>query len=355
MIVPFPISILLVDEDGSSDVSLRRSLEPEGHVCFWVSSLETARAHLDRYPVHLVLCGVQLPDGSGRELIRYLAPRRPETCTLMLTSSEDLTEAIEGVAEGALGYITRPIVRREASIQIAHALHCRQLELERLGAREALEHRIQGQTEEVRASREELAMRLMTACAFRFGNTGAHVRRIGLYVVRIAEQLGWSGDAIDQLRIAASLHDVGKIGIPDALLQKPGRPTTAEWELIKTHTVLGHSLLGGSGVPLIQMAAQVALHHHEHWNGRGYPRGLKGTEIPVEARIVSIGDVYDGLSHAQAYKPAWPEPDVVRFFLEQRGEQFDPELVDLFLERLGDFRAIRLAHPDEPELRLKWR
>jgi HD-GYP domain-containing protein (c-di-GMP phosphodiesterase class II) len=212
---------------------------------------------------------------------------------------------------------------------------------------EALEREVLRRTQSIRLREEEIAMRLLAAAATRDGETGSHVRRIGLYAAAIGEALGWQTSRIADLRVAAPMHDVGKIGIPDAILRKPGALSEEEFRVMQDHTVIGARMLGDSDIPLLCMAREIALGHHEKWDGRGYPQRLVGEAIPIAARIVTIVDVYDAMVHRRVYKPPIPEPEVLAAMAQGAGHDFDPHLFDVFLGILPTIRAIRDSHTDE--------
>lgn len=212
---------------------------------------------------------------------------------------------------------------------------------------EALEREVLRRTQSIRLREEEIAMRLLAAAATRDGETGSHVRRIGLYAAAIAEALGWETGRAADLRVAAPMHDVGKIGIPDAILRKPGALSEEEFRIMQDHTIIGARMLGNSDIPLLCMAREIALAHHEKWDGRGYPQGLVGERIPIAARIVTIVDVYDAMVHRRVYKPPIPEPEVLAIMGQGAGRDFDPALFKVFVEILPVIRAIRDGNLDE--------
>lgn len=180
----------------------------------------------------------------------------------------------------------------------------------------------------------DLAQRLRLACEAHDPSIGAHLDRVSRYAVTLGRLLGLSDLQLLHLHHATPLHDIGKIGVPLDILNKAGRPTPAEMEIIKSHTVVGYRILEGSEDPLTQMAAKIALYHHENWDGSGYPYGLSRTDIPLEARIVAIADVYDALMSQRAYKPAWEEEAVLHELKRLRGVKFDPEILDVFLSHV---------------------
>lgn len=213
---------------------------------------------------------------------------------------------------------------------------------------ERLEAEVFRRTHEIRHREEEIALRLLAAAGAHDTETGAHVRRIGLYSAAMAEALGWPAEKVAELRLAAPMHDVGKIGIPDRVLKKPGRLGGEEWAIMQTHTRIGADILACDDVPLLALAADIAHAHHECYDGSGYPRGLKGDEIPIGARIVTIVDVYDALVHKRVYKPAFDEDAVIAHMRGLSGTRFDPHLLEVFFAQLPAMRKIREANPDTP-------
>jgi HD-GYP domain-containing protein (c-di-GMP phosphodiesterase class II)/CHASE1-domain containing sensor protein len=199
----------------------------------------------------------------------------------------------------------------------------------------------------VRAAHEETIHRLVRASLCRDEETGTHIRRTGLLAEVLARAAGWSGAEAEVVRLAAPMHDVGKIGIPDAVLRKRGKLTPAEYDIMKTHTTIGARMLAGSRSAILAMACDIALNHHERWDGTGYPRGLAGANIPEAARILSIADVYDALSHDRVYRPAMPEDEVLSLLQGGSGTQFDPMLLALFFARFDDMRRIAQENPDD--------
>lgn len=200
--------------------------------------------------------------------------------------------------------------------------------------------------EHIQETQKELLLILGDAIEQRSKETGSHVRRVALMCELMALKLGQSAEYAEVLKYASPLHDVGKIGIPENILHKPGKLDDNEWEIMKTHAQIGYELLKGSTRTIAKMGARIALSHHEHWDGNGYPNGLKGNAIPLEGRIVAIVDVIDALGSERAYKKAWPESDIIHYVSERRGKQFDPQIVDAALELFESFREIRRNLPD---------
>jgi HD-GYP domain-containing protein (c-di-GMP phosphodiesterase class II) len=195
---------------------------------------------------------------------------------------------------------------------------------------------------ELRTAHRETIVRLAAALELRSEETGRHVERIARHAERVAVALGLSETAVELIALASPLHDIGKIALPDAILQKPGALTTEERRLMQTHTEIGHRLLGGSRSDVLQLAADIALNHHERFDGNGYPRGIAGTAIPLESRIVTICDVFDALTHDRVYRDAYPLADALTLMRCDRGTRFDPSLFDVFLTTLDSARTDRV-------------
>lgn len=217
---------------------------------------------------------------------------------------------------------------------------------ENLLSQEILEREVSKRTAEIRGRELEISERLIYAAGFRDEETGAHIRRIGYYSGVMARAIGWSPLEVDDIEIAAPMHDIGKIGIPDKILKKPGRLTDEEFAIMRTHTTIGREMLNDSDVSMLNIAAEIAGCHHEYWDGSGYPDGLKGEEIPVSARIVAIVDVYDALVHSRVYKSAFQEHVALDMMRDLVGTQFDPMLFDVFVEHIDEMREIRLRVTD---------
>ncbi len=205
-----------------------------------------------------------------------------------------------------------------------------------------LESEIERRTQSIREREEEIVFRLICVTNYRHEETGAHIRRIGLYAEKVAQKLGWGDIRRHKIKLAAPMHDIGKVGIPDGILLKSGRLSVEEFEVMKQHTVMGGRMLEDSSVPLLQMGRDIALSHHENWNGSGYPNGLAGEEIPLAARITSICDVYDALVHHRLYRAALSEEKALAIMNEMHSSgKFDPEIFEVFMDILPEVRDIR--------------
>lgn len=219
---------------------------------------------------------------------------------------------------------------------------------EGLLSQEKLENEIAKRIQRQKIQKERITIKLVSLTSYRDEETGSHVKRIGLYAAAMAKALNWDEQQIDDIRIAATMHDIGKIGIPDKILLKKGKLTSEEFEIMKQHTEIGANLLGDTDISVLNMASTIALCHHERWDGQGYPHGLAEKEIPIAARITSIVDKYDALIHERVYKKAFPEEVVIELMKRMSGRSLDPELLNLFLELLPVMRRIRSEVVDTP-------
>ena len=346
-VVPEQVSILVVDDLAIVRLSLQRILTKAGYRVRDAEDVPSALAVLNEDRIDLILCDIQMPGASGLDLVKAIQNRIPDTSVVMVSSMEEAETAIECLQQGAFGFVLKPYQPREILVQVNGALRRRMLEIAYRDREAQLAQKVREQTVEIRNSREEIALRLIAASEHRDNETGMHVRRIGLYAAEMARLMGWGQESVDTIQSAAPMHDIGKIGVPDAILQKPSSLTEEEWVIMKRHTTMGATILKGSTVPFIQMGARIAIGHHEKWDGSGYPKGLKGEAITLEARITALVDVYDAVSNRRHYKEPWPEDRVVDLIQKGSGSHFDPQLVALFLSHLDPFRTILLANPDE--------
>jgi putative two-component system response regulator len=259
----------------------------------------------------------------------------------MLTGIDDHETAVRTLDLGAFGYVIKPFEANELIINVANSLRRRELEMERNRYEDRLEREVRERTAEIRETQEQITLRLVTASGFRDEETGAHIRRMGEYAAILALAIGLETDMVEKIRLAAPMHDIGKIGVADAILKKPGKLTDDEFNQIKEHTTIGARILEGSQIALLNLARDIALHHHERWDGGGYPQGLHGEDIPICARIVAICDVYDALVSDRVYRPALPEDKALTIMKEGRGTHFDPRILDIFLKQLPRLHFIR--------------
>lgn len=327
--------ILIVDDEDANIAFLRRTLEPEGyrHIEATTDPRDVVRLY-DTFAPDLILLDLRMPCLDGFAVLELLRSRVEEETYLpvvVLTSDGSSEAKHRALAGGATDFLTKPLGPTEVRLRIRNLLETRRLHLALRKHNETLEERVRERTRELEEARLEALERLARAAEFRDDTTGQHTQRVGRLSARLAATLGLELSMVELVRRAAPLHDLGKIGIPDAVLLKAGSLTPAEFELMKTHTTIGASILSGSGVALLQVAEEIALSHHERWDGGGYPLGLRGTEIPLSGRIVAVADVFDSLTHERPYKRHWPRARAIAEIQGQRGAQFDPDVVDAFL------------------------
>jgi putative two-component system response regulator len=338
--------VLVIDDDEGMRRLIARMVEDTGHPVEAAADAAEARMRLAAVRFALVICDLNMPGESGQDLVRWIRTHQPDVAVLMATGTNDRSVADAVIAEGAYGYLLKPFKRNELAINVVNALRRRRLEIENQAYRERLEElvaertsalreaveRLERQERELSRSREETIRRLSLAIEFRSHETGAHVERIGTTAELVARRLGHDDTRCEMIRVAAALHDVGKIGIPDAILLKPGPLTAAERRKMEEHAEGGYRLLAGSGSELLELAAQIARSHHEHVDGGGYPCGLAGEAIPLEGRITAVADVFDALTHDRVYRPAMPVDRALEIMTAGRGSHFDPQVLDTFMD-----------------------
>jgi putative two-component system response regulator len=323
MNAPAPLPLLLaVDDEASNLQLLRQVLQDQYRLLFAKDgprALELARQELP----DLILLDVMMPGMTGYEVCAALKaqPATAAIPVIFVTALTDTDDELEGFAAGAVDYITKPV-----SPPIVRARVRTHLSLVSMEA--------------LRASRLEIVQRLGLAAEYKDNETGLHVIRMSHFAKVLGVAAGMGEAEADDLLHAAPMHDVGKIGIPDHILQKRGPLDPAEWAIMKTHAAIGATIIGEHASGMLALAASIALTHHEKWDGSGYPHGLRGEQIPFAGRIVAVADVFDALTSVRPYKPAWTVEAAVEYLEQQKGQHFEPALVELFLAQLPAIRAI---------------
>ncbi|XQE65495.1 HD domain-containing phosphohydrolase [Pseudomonas sp. P3C3] len=315
--------LLVVDDEPANLQVLRHILQEDYRLLFAKDGAKALELAAREKP-ELILLDVMMPGMTGYGVCAQLKAT-PATSTIpviFVTALADVEDEAQGFAVGAVDYITKPV-----SPAIVKARVRTHLSLVRV--------------EELRETRLQIVQRLGLAAEYKDNETGLHVIRMSHYSRVLALAAGFSEAQAEELLNAAPMHDVGKIGIPDAVLRKPGKLDGEEWEVMKQHAQIGADIIGEHPSGLLRMAREIALNHHEKWDGSGYPRGISGAEIPVEARIIAIADVFDALTSERPYKKAWPVEEAVQLLREQSGRHFDPELVELFLGQLPAILEIK--------------
>lgn len=321
-LAPLAPLILVVDDEASNLHLLRQILQDQYRLLFAKDGARALDLARQERPA-LILLDVMMPGMTGHEVCKRL--KADAACAaipvIFVTALNDATDEVEGFNAGAVDYITKPV-----SPPIVKA---------RVRTHLSLVH-----MDELKETRLQIVQRLGLAAEYKDNETGLHVIRMSHYSRILALACGMSEDEADTMLNAAPMHDIGKIGIPDRILQKPGALDPDEWAVMKTHPSIGANIIGQHEHGLLAMAREIALTHHEKWDGSGYPSGLAGADIPLAGRIVAIADVFDALTTVRPYKTAWPLEKVLAFLAEQRGKHFDPALIDLFLAELPAIQGI---------------
>jgi len=299
----------------------------------------------------LIIVDYMMPDIDGVEFIRQFRakPENEDVPILMVTADHERQTRYNALQSGATDFLNKPVDRNEFQPRVHNMLALRRAHLStRLRAQE-LEAEVHKATATIHQREEETVTRLARAAEFRDPETGAHIQRMAHYSALIARQLELPKDFCSTILLAAPMHDVGKLGIPDHILMKPGKLTVDEFAQMKRHPLIGYDILKDSSSPVIRMAATIALSHHEKFDGSGYPHGTCGEAIPLEGRIVAVADVFDALTSARPYKPAWSMEDAERFLRDGRGIHFEGLCVDALLSDWQGILDIRERFRDEDD------
>jgi putative two-component system response regulator len=342
-------TILLVDDQESNIVFLERLLKHQGYkrVISMVDSREVLPYIKSQEP-DLILLDLSMPYLDGWQILaelKNLIPKNHYVPVIVLTADSSRETRLRALSAGAIDFLTKPLDTLEILNRIHNLLYSRHLHKQQHLHSILLEKTVEVRTLElVRANHElekanaslgsvhhELLAKLSLAAEYRDDDTGEHAMRVAKLAYLIALQLGLPITTAELILQAARLHDIGKIGIPDHILLKPGKLSIGEMKIMKTHCQIGARLLEGSSSKFLAMAKTIALTHHERWDGKGYPVGLCAEDIPIEGRIVAIADLFDALTSNRSYRPAWPRDEAIRLILEEKGHSFDPQVVDAFL------------------------
>jgi len=302
------------------------------------AALDYARSH----PVDMVITDYLMPKMNGVDLVRELRKVFHDDTVPMVVITVDKQSEVryQALNNGAIDFLTRPIDRIEYRQRFMNLLALRRHEIESANRRKWLEDKVRVATQELRRREVDTLFRLSRAAESRDKVTGLHLQRMAKYSALIAKGHGLSAAQQEAIELAAPMHDLGKIGIPDRILQFAGKLSSRDMEVMKSHTVLGYELLKDSGSEFLQVGAVIALGHHEKYDGSGYPNGLKGELIPLESRIVALADVYDALTSVRPYKQAWQPDQAFAWMREQSGRHFDPELLEALIKSRTEVLAI---------------
>ncbi len=329
--------ILVVDDQPLNVALLEKILSNAGftRVESTTDSLEV-EARVGRELPDLILLDLLMPNLDGFGVMERIAPVVQKAGTylpiLVLTADVSPETKRRALAAGAHDFLTKPFDATEVELRLRNLLATRSLHLQLQGHAQLLELKVKERTQELEEARLEILERLALAAEYRDDETGRHTDRVGRACDLLGRAMGLPPADVELMRRAAPLHDIGKIGVPDAILLKPGRLTPEEFGVMKQHTVIGARILSGSRFPLLRIAEQIALTHHERWDGSGYPDGLAGEAIPLPGRILAIVDVFDALVSVRPYKRAWTHEEALAELERQRERHFDPRVLDAFLD-----------------------
>ena len=353
--------IAIIDDDPLNVRMIRHQLGKLGvRSLLGLSDPTVAIEKLGEFHPDVVLLDVVMPGLSGPDLLAEMRRHSTlrDTPVITLTASRDRSTRLQILALGVADFLNKPVDEAELSTRLRNVIEAKRYRDHLSKSAEILKLAVQQRTRELEASRREVVLCLARAAEYRDDNTGRHVVRVGRYAAILAAELGLDDVFVERVELAAQLHDVGKIGIPDSILHKPGRLTDDEMQIMRRHAEFGWNIIapmadlrvGGAGAadwetvpglrsPMLIMAASIAASHHERWDGTGYPKRISGEDIPLEARITAVADVFDALSTARCYKPAFPLEKCFEIVASERGRHFDPQVVDACFAARDQFEA----------------
>jgi len=339
------LKILIVDDNSTNVMLLERILRINGYD--YLETLTDSRNFFEVYRAFspdILLLDLNMPYIDGFEILAWLTAENKHNIVpvIVITAQSEQENKLKALKLGAQNFIGKPFDHTEVISRIGNLLQVRYLHKQVQTSNLELEQKVLERTREIEVLQTEIVDRLMRAAEFRDQETGNHIARIGEYAYLLGTQIGMSESEAIQLLGASRMHDIGKVGIPDHILLKPSKLTETEMALMKEHASKGAQILSGSNSDLVKLAEQIALTHHEKWDGSGYPNRLKGKEIPLAGRITALADVFDALMTERPYKKAWTFDEATEFIIKEKGKAFDPEVVDAFLERINDFLKITL-------------
>ncbi len=343
-------NILIVDDNIANIALLEDLLEDEGYDEYTsTTDPRTVLSLCQKEEFDLILLDIRMPHMSGIEVMQILSEHFPADYYLpiiVLTAQLDEETRKQSLTFGAKDFLTKPFQHWEALLRIRNQLETRYYYKQQMLRADVLEIEVVKRTKEIHSVQLEIVRRLGLAGEYRDNETGAHVVRMSRISEVIARGAGLDEKICELILYSSAMHDVGKIGIPDSVLLKPGKFEKEEWEIMKSHTEIGAKIIGDYPADIFWMAGVIATSHHEKWDGSGYPHGLKGEDIPISARIAAISDVFDALLSARPYKEPWPLEKALAVMKQDSGIHFDPVLIEVFFNSLDEILEIRASLPD---------
>ncbi len=348
--------ILIIDQNAA-DIALLKKVLDEDHYRNVYSTLDPGKA-LSLYQRHqfdLILLDLEISGGSAIEVLHQLHGVILDDFVpvIVLTSQQDRERRKKALDAGAKDFLFKPVDGWETLLRIRNNLQSRLFYTRQVMRADLLEGEIVKRTQEIRETQFEIVQRLGAAGELRDNETGAHVKRMSHMCSLLAEKRGLGKDFSELMLYASTMHDVGKIGIPDSILLKPGKLTAEEWQIMQQHPIIGARVIGNHKSKLLALAREMALFHHEKWDGTGYPHRIEGNRIPVSARIAAICDVFDALTSERPYKKPWSVEHALNFLRRESGRHFEPIMVDLFEKHLPDILAIKERYVDHIEFEMR--
>ena len=342
-IEPINASILIVDDEPANVLLLTKILNAKGYknIISTTDPTQTFPLYSDNKS-DLILLDINMPKMDGYEVMKHLCENLDDLPPILVLTAQHTQEFRQRALDnGALDYVTKPFNAEELLSRVHNLLAVEMASKYTKLQNEILEEKVAARTQELHDTRLQVVRRLGLAAEYRDNETGLHIIRMSKIAVVIAEAIGMNAEECDLLLNAAPMHDIGKIGIADEILLKPGKFEPDEWAIMQTHAQIGADILSGDDSELMKMAHDIALSHHEKWNGKGYPNGLEGEDIPLVGRITALADVFDALTSVRPYKKAWSVDDTVSLIKEESGKHFEPRLVTSMLENLDKIIKIK--------------
>lgn len=348
--------ILVVDDEDLNLRLMNAMLVPLGYEVLLASDGEEALQKARELSPDVVLLDVMMPRIDGFEVARRLKAEEETRIIpiVMVTALSEVEDRVKGLEAGADDFLTKPVDKTELRARVGSLLKVKAYNDHMRNHQKELEAAVAERTEELRqafqkvkAASLETIYRLARAAEYKDEDTGAHIVRMSHYSAAVAQKLSLPKDEVDAILYAAPMHDIGKIGTPDRILLKPGKLDPDEWKIMKQHTTIGARILEGSDAEFIKLGETIALTHHEKWNGSGYPKGLKGSEIPIVGRITAIADVFDALTSKRPYKESFSLEKSFNIIREGRGSHFDPAVVDAFFAIEDEILSIKDRFKDQ--------
>ena len=345
-------NILIVDDEPANILVLKKMLEIKGYsnIVTTLDPTQTLPLYLE-HKSDLILLDINMPGMDGYAVMEQFSDELNQVLPpiLVLTAQHSQEFRQRALDSGALDYVTKPFNAEELLSRVHNLLSVEMANKYMRLQNEILEQKVNQRTQELHDTRLQVVRRLGLAAEYRDNETGLHIIRMSKMAVVIAKASGMDEEQCDLLLNAAPMHDIGKIGISDDVLLKPGKLNPEEWVTMQTHAQIGADILSGDDSELMEMAHDIAISHHEKWNGKGYPNNLKGEDIPLVGRITALADIFDALTSVRPYKKAWPIEDAVKLIKDESGQHFEPRLVDCMMENLEEIIQVKekYAEPDK--------